>query len=73
MSDETIGDCLRWVEALIRHYKRNYEPRRALDGVLGEVKTCLAIESFPDYEGTRFKEATEDLIRSSTSVLRRKG
>ena len=70
MSEETIIDALKWVEALIEHYKERYNPERTLDGVLGEIKTCIAIGEFPDNDGTRFKEATEQLKQPSLFPIR---
>jgi len=65
MTEETTTDALKWVEALIEHYKERYSPEKALDGVLGEIKTCLIIAEWPDNDGTRFKEATEQLKQPS--------
>jgi len=61
MSEETINDALKWVEALILHYQKKYIPSTALEGVLSEVRTCITLGEFPELEGTRFKDATKQL------------
>ena len=61
MSEETINDALKWVEALILHYQGKYISTTALEGVLSEIRTCIALGELPELEGTRFKEATQQL------------
>ena len=65
MSEETIVDALKWVEALINHYQAKYadDPNTAFYWILSEIRTCIMIGEFPDNDGTRFKEATEQLNR----------
>ena len=56
-------DALRWVDALIDHYKAINTPDKALYWVQQEIKTCIAIGEFPDNDGTRFVEARNQLLR----------
>jgi len=64
LNKETTLDALKWFEVLIKHYQQNYHAGRALKGILSEVQTCIAIAEFPNNEGTRFKEAAEQLART---------
>ena len=67
MVEETIQDALIWVKTLIEHYQWRYPPVEALLGVKSEIETCIDIHEF--CEGTRFKEATEQLKRVHGKAL----
>lgn len=60
---ETTTDALKWFESLIKYYKQEYDPQKALDGILSEVQSCIVIAEYPKNDGTRFKEATERFNR----------
>lgn len=70
MNEETTTDALKWVETLIKYYKAKHDPETALHWILQEVQTCLMIAGIPDNDGTRFREATEQLNQLSVQKAR---
>ena len=64
MTEETINDAHTWVKTLAEHYRDKYpgDPKTALKWVIHELETTIAIGESPDCEGSRFVEATKQLL-----------